>query len=129
MTPGFAVFILMNNYFHDVATAMLLASAIALRMMLNKAETSSAQTTLPVLERLARFMTQIFWFSIAWIVVSGIVRAATFREFEWANAVALHHEAGLIAKYVIAVAMMVVGGFLWFGLLRDLKRRGSGEKH
>jgi len=124
MSPGFAVFILMNNYFHDVATSMLLATAIAMRLLLEKIEQGSDAATLGYARRLVKNMVRLVWFSLAWIIVSAVPRVLTFRSFEWANAVQLHHEAGLIAKYVIAAAMMVAGVWLWAGLLRDLRQRG-----
>ena len=124
MSPGFAVFILMNNYFHDVATAMLFASAIAMRLMLGTIEQGSDAASLGYVRKLAKNTVRLAWFSVAWIIVSGIPRVLTFRRFEWANAVQLHHEAGLIAKYVIAAAMMIAGMWLWAGLLREMRQRG-----
>jgi len=44
MSPEFAVFLLMNNYFHDVATAMLLACAIVL-WSIEKAEANARDKT------------------------------------------------------------------------------------
>lgn len=113
MSPGFAVFILMNNYFHDVATAMLLACAIALRMVLSQAGESRDQRAAASFVRLYNGINRVAWFSMAWIVLSGIVRVATFREFEWANAVEKHHEAGLMAKYVLAFLILAAGAWLW----------------
>ncbi len=124
MSPSFAVFILMNNYFHDVATSMLLATAIAMRLVLGRVEAGSDGATLGYVRKLAKNTIRLLWFSVAWIIVSAIPRVLTFRSFEWANAVQLHHEAGLIAKYVIAAGMMIAGVWLWAGLLRDMRQRG-----
>jgi hypothetical protein len=124
MSPSFAVFILMNNYFHDVATSMLLATAIAMRLVLERFGQELDGATLGYVRSLTKNTIRLLWFSVAWIIFSAVPRALTFRSFEWANAVQLHHESGLIAKYVIAAAMMIAGTWLWAGLLRDLRLRG-----
>jgi uncharacterized membrane protein len=124
MTPGFAVFILMNNYFHDVATTMLLACGIAMLLIIRQLGNGSDAATLDYFSRLFRGVHRLAWISVAWILVGGIPRVLTFNSFEWANAVEKHHEAGLIAKYVIAVFMMVLGAYLWAAQLRKLRDRG-----
>jgi hypothetical protein len=113
MSPGFATFILMNNYFHDVATAMLLACGIVLRVMQRNLGEERDGTLTRYAQALFRGVTGIFWFSVLWIFASGVLRIATFRSFEWHNTTQKHFEAGLLVKYAIAVVMMVVGAFLW----------------
>jgi hypothetical protein len=103
---------------------MLLATAIVMRLILGKFEPRSDGASLRYVRKLAKNTVRLAWFSAVWIVVSAIPRVLTFRSFEWANAVQHHHEAGLIAKYVIAAAMMIAGIWLWAGLLRDMRQRG-----
>ena len=112
MSEWFAVFLLMNNYFHDVATAMLLACGIVL-WAFGKAETAvSDKTANDYASAMRRSVVRLVWLSVAWIVVSGVIRIATVKEFEWKNFTDKGLEAGLVAKYVIAVVMMIVGGYL-----------------
>ncbi len=116
MSPGFAVFILMNNYFHDVATAMLPACAVALWIILRQFRNSRDPAVIRYFGRLSNGIRQVVRFSIAWIIIGGIPRALTFSSFEWPNAVEKHHEAGLIAKYIIAAVMTAAGGYVWLRL-------------
>jgi hypothetical protein len=53
MSQEFAVFLLMNNYFHDVATAMLMACAIVL-WTLGKADANAKDRTTQDYESLLR---------------------------------------------------------------------------
>lgn len=123
MSPGFATFILMNNYFHDVATAMLLACGIVLGVMLKHLGEERDEAVMRYAAALFRGVTVLFRFSGLWIIASGMLRIATFRSFEWHNTVQKHFEAGLLVKYGIAAAMMIVGAFLWVKLSRRMKSR------
>ena len=125
MSHGLAVFILMNNYFHDVATAMLLACGIALSALLRPLAGSEDAATLAYFSRLARGVERVAWFSVGWIIVSGIPRVLTFSTFEWPNAVEKNHETGLIVKYCIAVVMTAVGAGLWSRASRRVRERLS----
>jgi len=122
MSPGFAVFVLMNNYFHDVATALILACGAAAWMLLKRVENAASGSVTAYFLVLYNKITRVFWFSIGWIIVGGIIRALTFSTFEWPNAVEKHHEAGLIAKYAIATIMMVIGAYLWIVVSRRVKK-------
>lgn len=125
MTQGFATFILMNNYFHDVATAMLLACSIVLWVFLKHLRTDDDRVLLGYARKLYGGVSTIFWFSVAWIIVSGFIRVATFTSFEWVNAGRGRFEAGLVMKYAIAGCMILIGIFLWSRLSREMKDRLS----
>lgn len=122
MSEGYAVFLLMNNYFHDVATAMLLACSVVLWVMLKHLDGKEG-AMLHYIAALYRGITALFWFSVAWIVTSGYLRFATFRDFEWFNTTQKHFEAGLLVKYAIAVIMVVVGAVLWVRLSREMHKK------
>ena len=113
MSQGFATFLLMNNYFHDVATAMLLACTVVLWILLKHLGEERDGVLIRYAAALYRGVTGIFRFSVLWIIASGILRVATFRSFEWFNTTQKHFEAGLLVKYGIAIAMMTVGALLW----------------
>ncbi len=123
MSQGFATFILMNNYFHDVATAMLLACSVVLWVLLRNLGDERDEGLLRYVSALYRGVSGIFWFSVLWIIASGVVRIATFHSFEWHNTTQKHFEAGLLVKYAIAVVMMIVGGLLWLRLSRLMRER------
>lgn len=123
MSPSFATFLLMNNYFHDVATAMLLACCVVLWVLLKHLgdERDAALTTYA--RSLYRGVSGMFWFSVAWIIISGAIRIATFHAFEWHNTTQKHFEAGLLVKYAVAAVMMIIGSVLWTRLSRRMRRK------
>jgi hypothetical protein len=119
MSPAAGIALMMNNYFHDVATALLIASAFALWALLRRYEAGprgpdAARYFLEIqasMKKLARF-------SLAWIVLGGIPRTIFYVEFEWANAAGRGQVAALMVKHVIAAAFVAGGVWLWARLRR-----------
>ncbi len=114
MSHPLAVFIMMSNYFHDVATAMVMASSIALWVIMKFFEGSASPDAVDFLLRLYRGISKLVVFSWAWIFSAGLIRLFTFRIYEWPNAVAKNQEYGLMVKYCLALGMMAGGAWLWY---------------
>ncbi|MEE9523836.1 MAG: hypothetical protein V3V59_03685 [Thermodesulfovibrionales bacterium] len=121
MTEGFAVFVLMSNYFHDVATAMLMACGIAMWILLVQYEKLNDPSVKPYFLWIYDGMRKIVIFSIVWIMAGLVLRVATWRSFEWKNAVTNSHEQGLIAKYIIAVVIIITGAYVWIFVSRRIR--------
>ena len=120
MSQAYATFLLMNNYFHDVATAMLLACGIVL-WTIGKADANGRdKTTQDYASSMRSGVLRLVWYSVAWIAVSGAIRIATVKEFEWRNFVEKGFLSGLIAKYTIALVMIAVGGFVLYKQKRKI---------
>lgn len=108
-----AIAVIMNDYFHDVATATLLASGLltlALQARAQAAGPERAAAFLRAYPSLRRFA----FFAVAWLVVGGIPRAVYWRRFEWTQAVANDAVPGLELKMVLIALGIVVGVLAWF---------------
>lgn len=129
MTPGWAAFVMMSNYFHDVATAMLVACSAALWIFLKRCEADGDGPAGKFLEAIYGRIAKVVVFSWAWIISAGVLRAATFSSYEWAEAVDKNQTAGLLVKYGIAAFMIAAGGLSWEVLRRRVARavRASRE--
>jgi hypothetical protein len=120
MSPAAGIALMMNNYLHDVATALLAASAFALVVLLRRYEArpqgpEAARLFLEIAER----MTTLARFSLAWIVLGGIPRTIWYGDFEWANAAGRGQVTALVVKHVVALVLVVLGIGFW----RRLRRR------
>jgi hypothetical protein len=120
LTPAAGIALMMNNYFHDVATALLAASAFALWVLLRRYEAGARgpEAARYFLE-IQRAMAKLARFSLAWIVLGGIPRTIWYTEFEWANAAGRGQVAALVVKHVVAFGLVVGGVAFW----RRLKAR------
>jgi hypothetical protein len=115
----------MSNYFHDVATAMLLACGIVLRVLARNQDQEKDAVLRKYADDMHRSVNRLAWFSVVWIIAGGILRFATFRSFEWWNAVQKHLETALLVKYGIATLMMIAGAVLWVKYGKTGRRTAS----
>lgn len=127
ISPLAKVLIVLNNYFHDVATAMLLASALVLLVLYRAAE-RDGEGSYAWLARLYPRLSRVAWGSLVWIIVGGIPRTIFFQQVEW-------NLSDPSNKYLFT-ALMVKHGFMWvavalgvvlWGRVRKLARRALGE--
>ena len=119
-----SIVVIINNYLHDVASAMLLASAfivwLAGRRIAQGASPAAFIAAYPVLKRIA-------WGSVAWIVVGGIPRAIFFTRYEWDPAVVRGIVPALVVKHALMTAAIVVGVVMWTRVLHLVRSRREGE--
>ncbi|MBC7266966.1 MAG: hypothetical protein H5T75_08370 [Coriobacteriia bacterium] len=106
-----AVLIILNNYFHDVATAVLLSSAVILRVLERQAE--QAPEALAALERSYPALTRFARVALVWIVVGGIPRTIFFTRYEWDPAVVKGIVPALLVKHALMAAAVVAGSAMW----------------
>ena len=114
MPPSFAIALMMNNYLHDVATALLASSAVALWVLLRRYEAGprGAEAARYFLE-VQRAMVKLARLSLAWIVLGGIPRTIWYADFEWANAAGRGQVAALAVKHVVAFVLVGFGIVFW----------------
>ncbi len=108
LSPLAKVLIIMNNYFHDVATAMLLASAVILWLLGRRALADGSESGRRWFADAYSALTKVALFSIGWIVVGGIPRTIFFEQVEW-------NMSDPSNRYLFA-ALMVKHAFMWFAV-------------
>jgi hypothetical protein len=119
ISPGLGVAIMMNNYFHDVATALLAASAFTLHAIVRiQAATDNPVATLFFL-RIHNRMVKFFRFALWWILIGGIPRTVFYTSFEWANAADKLQVPALMVKHLLMFVLVIGGIVAW----RRLKRK------
>ena len=118
-----SIAIIINNYLHDVASAMLLASALVVwlagRAVSGGADPSAFLAAYPTLRRIA-------WASLAWIVVGGIPRTIFFAQYEWDPAVLKGIVPALIVKHVFMFTAVAIGSVVWVRSARRARAAAKG---
>jgi hypothetical protein len=101
-----AILVMLNNYLHDLATAVFAVSALVAYFLLRSPSLRSSQAALqPVISGLVR----VGLFSLAWVLVGGMVRGLTYREYEWMEAAGRGQVPVLVVKHIILVSLVTVG--------------------
>lgn len=119
-----AVLIMINNYLHDLATAVFAVSALAAYFLLRSQAAKEASDALfPVVMGLVR----VGLFALAWTLAGGVVRALAYRHYEWMEAAGRDQVPALILKHVILVSL-VIAGLVVFYHVRRLARVGKDRK-
>jgi hypothetical protein len=106
------ILIMLNNNFHDVASGLLLSSAVILGA-LNKSAERGGDAEKAALARAYPVLTKFAWGSVAWIVLGGIPRTIFFKRFERDPAVRSSWVSALIVKHVLLSAAVVIGALWW----------------
>ena len=102
------IILMLTNYFHDLAVALLAANVIVIHMVARYLE--AEPTREEVLGRLVAKLSRVTWFALAYVLVAGAVRAYFFMEFEWNPLV--ERNGMLVAlgmKHVLLVGLTIFG--------------------
>lgn len=116
------ILIIMNNYFHDVATAFLLSGAIVLIVFVRTVETDGRKDVIDFfLNNYDRFV-KIVRFSVAWIVIAGVPRILNYMEYEYEPAVGKNLIVAIIIKHVLVFTFITLGVLFWRDLFKRINR-------
>ncbi len=121
MSQSLGVLIMMNNYFHDVATALLLASGVAMWVIVKRLEHTTQRAVLEYFLNIYSGITRLAKISLVWILVGGVPRTIAYQEFEWANALGNNQIPALIVKHILAFLFVGTGAYLWVKLSRRVR--------
>ena len=114
MSPAAGIALMMNNYFHDVATALLASSAVALWVLLRRFEAGpQGPETARYFLGAQRALVKLARGSVAWIVLGGIPRTIWYADFEWANAAGRGQVPALLVKHVLFAVAVGFGIAFW----------------
>lgn len=118
---GVAILVMLNNYLHDLATAVFAVSAFAAWILCR----STAMQEVPEAVRpIAHGLMKIGIAALVWTLLAGGIRSATYREYEWMEAAGRGQVAALVVKHVILVSLVLVGIVVMTRLRRLVRAQG-----
>lgn len=107
------VAIMLNNYFHDLATALLMTSGIAAFYLAKTVETAKTKEAINLFANLFQKFTAVGRGAFVWIIVAGAIRLAAFNTYEWQDAVGKNQVPALIVKHLLLFAVVGTGIYAW----------------
>lgn len=116
-----SILVLLNNYLHDLAAAVLIASMILLFVLVREVERQGEEAK-ALFVKVYRKFSLVSLASLIIIILGGIVRTITYRQYEWAWAAGRGQVTVLIAKHIILFTLVGVGIYLWIRLAGKVKR-------
>jgi hypothetical protein len=119
-----AVLVMLNNYMHDLATAVFAVSALTAYLLRRSLAVQAAPATLqPVVTGVVRVGVA----ALAWTLAFGFVRVLTYRRYEWVEAAGRDQVPVLVLKHVILVSL-VIAGIIFLYRLHRLGRAAPGAE-
>lgn len=131
MSESAAIVLMMNNYLHDVATALLVASGYVMWVVWKNLDPDAGHDAIRYFVRMYHRITKLAWFSFTWILLFGIPRVIYYKEFEWSNMAGRGQVPALIAKHILAFTLVACGTVLWMKVrkvVRELDIRLEAER-
>lgn len=124
------VLVMLNNYFHDVASGLLLCCAVTMMLLLRRVNVDSGPQVDRFIVEIYGHISKIAAASLVWIVIGGIVRTAAYRNYEWSDAAGREQIPALILKHIIFLILVSGGAYYWRKLsveINKLKIRNTGN--
>lgn len=112
-SPGLGVAVMMNNYFHDVATALMMASAFVLHAIVRIQASMNTPTATLFFLKTHRRMVTFFKFSLWWIIIGGVPRTIFYASFEWNHFADKQQVPALMVKHILMAAAVIYGVRAW----------------
>lgn len=127
MNQWLPVLIMMNNYFHDVATALLAASAVLMLVILRvTAKMKTENESVELVVSIYRKVTKLALVSVIWIILGGIPRTIFFKRYEWWDAAGKGIIPALLVKHALMFMLVGVGIILWLRVKKEISRLRPG---
>ena len=106
-----AIFVMLNNFFHDFAVAILFSALVIVSYLYKKYVNKDIATSdqLNILREIYTYLKRLI--AIAWIVIifGGIIRTVAYKEYEWIEAAGKGQITALIIKHILLVALVIWG--------------------
>lgn len=112
-----AIAVMLNNFFHDFAVAMLACSLLSIWLCCGE----RLGLALEARRKVHAYFSRIAAGAWAWIVVGGAVRSWAYLDYEWLPAAGRGQVAALVLKHLLLVALVVLGVRMQWSLGRRLK--------
>ena len=108
------VLLMLNNFFHDLAAAMLFCAMLGLFAVAKEMRAVINTQHVEPLGRLESLFFKVAGWSLFFIVVLGTVRAFNYKTFEWYAAVERGQVAALVVKHILFFFIVAAGFFcIW----------------
>lgn len=111
-----AELIILNNWLHDFAAAILLVSLVFIYIFQKK------YFPLKIARLVYSKIKPLIISSWIFIIAGGVVRTITYSKFEWAEAAGRGQVAALAIKHVILFVIVIAGIYFQLKLKKLFKR-------
>lgn len=114
------------NYSHDVATALLTASGVAMWLLSKNFPSQASPESERYLIKTYRSITRVAKDSLYYVLIAGIPRVIFYMHYEWSDLAGDLQIVVVVIKHIALISLVATGVYLWIKLgnrVRTLKLR------
>jgi hypothetical protein len=101
-----ALLVMLNNYFHDLATAVFAVSAAAAYLMHRALQGEEAFGRV---REVVASVIKLAYAALGWVIAAGVIRSLAYEKYEWSEAAGKDQVSVLVVKHIILVAFVAAG--------------------
>jgi len=116
-----AILVMLNNWFHDFAVAMLFCSLILLKLIYLRTQEQPDAIWIPFARNLAKSFNRVTHACWAALILGGIIRTVAYEDFEYYEAAGSGQVAALTLKHILLVSLVIWGTIYQIRLRKFLK--------
>ncbi len=122
-----SILVMINNYFHDFATAVIIVGTYGMWLMLGYAVKNGDKDLSSSVAALYPRLLHVTGGTLALLLMAGIVRSFTYKWFEWVEALGMAQILVLVFKHVLMFGIAGYGIYVWVGMHKKVRlMRGGG---
>jgi len=115
------IFIMMNNYMHDFAVALLFASLLVLHSLYRMSKQGSSSEKMEFMREIFRHLNRVVIGCWVFIIIGGVIRTVTYEEYEWMEAAGRGQITALVIKHILLVSFIIGGTYIQIWLRKHLR--------
>lgn len=116
------ILLFLNNYFHDLASAILFVCGYTMFIMFGKAEKRGTKDAMGLFLDVYPKLVHLNAGSLVFVIMAGIIRTFTYNEFESHSQLGSAEVPVLMLKHVLLGGLTAWGIWLWFRVHRKVMR-------
>ncbi|GAB4483786.1 MAG: hypothetical protein OHK006_06010 [Thermodesulfovibrionales bacterium] len=122
MNPAGSVILMVVNYSHDIATAFLTVSGLALWMLSRSFPEDGGKAARRRFTDLYDRVRRMTRYSLEWVLLAGVPRIVFYRSFEWSNRAGDLQVVAIVIKHIVMFTLVGGGVYFWLNLHRRVKQ-------
>lgn len=111
-----AIFVMLSNYFHDLAVALLAAVILVIYFLGRYLDQHPIKEM--IISNLFKKLSSVSYIIFGYILLGGALRAYFFMEYEWNPAVGKGQITALVIKHIILFLITAYGIIVHFKYVR-----------
>lgn len=103
----FKILLMISNYFHDLATAVLFSNIMVVYFLGKFLDNNPDK--IETIKHVFKKLSIVTYTAFSFVIIGGIPRALYFMDFEWNPAVGKGQVAALVVKHIFLISVTVIG--------------------